>query len=333
MTLLRVSHLSIKKRHGADIVTDVEFDIDAGERVGLIGESGSGKSLTALGIMGLLPEGIEAHGSIGFADRELLDLTDKDLCDLRGNEISMIFQEPMSALNPLMRIGKQIAEAWQIHGKGSKRASKQMALDLLEKVGFDDPPSQFKAYPHQLSGGQRQRVMIAIAIACTPRLVLADEPTTSLDVTTQAQVMRLLGEMVGENGAALLLISHDLGVVSLVCDRILVMYGGEILESGSTTEIIRSPLHPYTVMMLETAEMLESSKPQGIFPVADAEVDPGYVAPMAGDLGCVYWSRCPRRQEKCKEKPVFSQGTHPVKCWFPHGTKYDLLTGDDSCPN
>ncbi|MFC3450426.1 ABC transporter ATP-binding protein [Amycolatopsis speibonae] len=234
------------------LVRGVSFEVARGERVGLIGESGSGKSLTALSIMGLLPEELVASGSVKLDGRELLGAPERELSRLRGNDLSMVFQEPMTALNPAMRVGAQVAEPMRIHRTGGK----QRAEALLDSVGL---PGTFRAYPHQLSGGQRQRVVLAIALANDPKLLICDEPTTALDVTVQAQILELILDGVRERESALLFITHDLAVVASVCERVLVMLDGEIVESGTTRDVLTAPQHEYTKKLLAASD-LEASR-------------------------------------------------------------------------
>ncbi|EMD25022.1 ATP-binding cassette domain-containing protein [Amycolatopsis azurea] len=236
------------------LVRGVSFAIARGERVGLIGESGSGKSLTALSIMGLLPEELAASGSVKLDGRELLGAPEKELSRLRGNDLSMVFQEPMTALNPAMRVGAQVAEPMRIHRDGGKHRAAAEAL--LESVGL---PGTFRAYPHQLSGGQRQRVVLAIALANDPKLLICDEPTTALDVTVQAQILELILDGVRERESALLFITHDLAVVASVCERVLVMLDGEIVEAGTTRDVLTAPQHEYTMKLLAASD-LEASR-------------------------------------------------------------------------
>ncbi|MEU4251077.1 ABC transporter ATP-binding protein [Amycolatopsis sp. NPDC026612] len=237
--------LSVRGLSVSSLVRDVSFEIGAGERVGLIGESGSGKSLTALAIMGLLPEELPASGSVVLHDRELLELSEKDLSRLRGDELAMVFQEPMTALNPAMRVGRQVTEPGRIHGR------RQRAEDLLAAVGL---PGTARAYPHQLSGGQRQRVVLAMALANEPSLLICDEPTTALDVTVQAQILSLIKTSLPAD-SALLFITHDLAVVASVCERVLVMLDGEIVEAGSTREVLTAPKHDYTRKLLDASDL------------------------------------------------------------------------------
>jgi ABC-type glutathione transport system ATPase component len=237
--------LSVTGLSVSSLVRDVSFEIGAGERVGLIGESGSGKSLTALSIMGLLPEELRASGSIRLNDRELLGMSEKDFSRLRGDELAMVFQEPMTALNPAMRVGRQVTEPGRIHGR------RHRAEDLLDAVGL---PGTARAYPHQLSGGQRQRVVLAMALANEPSLLICDEPTTALDVTVQAQILSLIKTSLSRE-SALLFITHDLAVVASVCERVLVMLDGEVVEAGSTREVLTQPKHEYTRKLLNASDL------------------------------------------------------------------------------
>ncbi|OXM71285.1 ABC transporter ATP-binding protein [Amycolatopsis vastitatis] len=237
--------LSVRGLNVSSLVRDVSFEIGAGERVGLIGESGSGKSLTALAIMGLLPDELPASGSVVLNDRELLEMSEKDMSRLRGDELAMVFQEPMTALNPAMRVGRQVTEPGRVHGR------RHRAEDLLSAVGL---PGTARAYPHQLSGGQRQRVVLAMALANEPSLLICDEPTTALDVTVQAQILSLIKTSLPAE-SALLFITHDLAVVASVCERVLVMLDGEIVEAGSTREVLTQPKHEYTRKLLASSDL------------------------------------------------------------------------------
>jgi peptide/nickel transport system ATP-binding protein len=234
------------------LVREVSLEVGAGERVGLIGESGSGKSLTAAAIMGLLPDGLRARGSVCLRGKELLGASERVLSGLRGAEMSMVFQEPMTALNPLMRVGRQVAESIKLHQGVSRRAALARAGELLESV---DLPGVARAYPHQLSGGQRQRVLLAIALANDPALLICDEPTTALDVTVQAQVLDLILTGVARREAALLFITHDLALVARICGRVLVMHEGRIVESGVTRDVLTSPRHEYTRTLLAASDL------------------------------------------------------------------------------
>lgn len=252
MSLLEVADLTV--RIGGEVVLeDIGFTMGAGDRLGLIGESGSGKSMTALAILGLLPEGAEVTGSVRFDGVELLHRSDREMSRLRGGRISMVFQEPLSALNPLMRVGKQIAEPLRLHQGLSRKHARAEAISLMEKVGLPDPEHLARAYPHQLSGGQCQRVGIAMALASRPALLLADEPTTALDVTVQAEILSLLDDLVDEQGTALLFVTHDLAVLARVAHRVVVLRAGRTVEQGSLDHILHTPEHPYTQTLLALA--------------------------------------------------------------------------------
>jgi ABC-type dipeptide/oligopeptide/nickel transport system ATPase component len=249
--LLDVQHLSVTFGGLSPAVDDVSFRIDTGETLGLVGESGSGKSVTAFSILRLLqPPGRITGGSVRFQGRDLLTLPEREMREVRGAGISLIFQEPMTALNPVMRVGDQIAEALLVHGKARRADARARAVELLEAVKITDPARRVRDYPHQLSGGMRQRVMIAIALACRPPLIIADEPTTALDVTIQAQVLELLRELKTRYNLALLLITHDFGVIAEMADRVAVMFKGKLVEQGSVRDVLRHPSHEYTRNLL-----------------------------------------------------------------------------------
>ncbi|MFZ0218199.1 MAG: ABC transporter ATP-binding protein [Candidatus Dormiibacterota bacterium] len=309
--LLDVRNLTVSVGSVA-AVREVTFSLAPGRRTGLIGESGSGKTLTALAVMGLLPDNLRAQGSVAFEGRSLLDLPERALARLRGNRIAMIFQEPLTALDPLQRIGDQIAEPLRIHRGLSRAAARDRARELLERVQLPDPTAQLRAYPHQLSGGQRQRAMIAMAVACGPDLIVADEPTTALDVTVQAGILALLGRLVDEEHASLLLITHDLPVVSETCDDVLVMYGGTIVEVGSAEEVFSRPRHPYTAGLLDAIPPVDSSSSRRLAAI------PGAV-PGLGDFpsGCPFRTRCPRADAECTALPRRAEEVHSVACWHP----------------
>ncbi|MFC4005182.1 ABC transporter ATP-binding protein [Prauserella oleivorans] len=253
MTVLSVQNLRVTAGD-AVLVDGVSFDVEAGERVGLIGASGSGKSLTASAVMGLLPEQLKASGSVSLAGRELLGTPERELARLRGKDLAMVFQEPMTALNPAMRVGKQVAEVMVLHGR-NRRDAHAAALDLLDRVRLPDPERIARAYPHQLSGGQRQRVLLATALANDPALLICDEPTTALDVTVQAQVLELILAGVRDRGSSLLFITHDLAVVASVCERVLVMNDGRIVEEGPTRQVLADPRHEYTADLLAASSL------------------------------------------------------------------------------
>ena len=251
-SLLEVEDLTVRFGDRA-VVDDVSFTLDAGARIGLIGESGSGKTLTALSVIGLAPDTARVTGSIRFDGRELLGRRDGELSQMRGEQIAMVFQNPQTALNPLMRVGKQVAEPLRRHHGLAKAAASDAAIVLCERVGLPDPARIVRAYPHQLSGGQRQRVGIAMAVACRPALLIADEPTTALDVTVQAGVLALLADLIAGENTALLFITHDVALVPLVADDVLVMRHGVVVERGTAAGVIGSPEHPYTVELLAAA--------------------------------------------------------------------------------
>jgi oligopeptide/dipeptide ABC transporter ATP-binding protein len=298
-------------------VDQVGFEISAGETLGLVGESGSGKSVTALSIMRLVqPPGRIAGGRILFKGRDLLALDEPAMREVRGAEISLIFQEPMTALNPVFRVGDQIAEALLVHGRASRQQARDKAIELMQAVRIPDPASRVRDYPHQLSGGMRQRVMIAIALACRPSLVIADEPTTALDVTIQAQILDLLRDMKEAFHLSLLLITHDLGVIAETADRVAVMYAGRIVETGPVRQIFRQPAHPYTRGLL-------ASMPGGA-PGQRLRAIEGSV-PLLGALppGCAFNPRCPDRFEPCTGAPPPDYVAGPsqtAKCYL-HDTQ------------
>jgi peptide/nickel transport system ATP-binding protein len=298
---------------GLPILSEVGFTLSPGERVGLIGESGSGKSVTALAVMGLLPDELVPAGSVTLDGRELLGLPDGTLARVRGDRIAMVFQEPMSALNPLHRVGRQVAEVLRIHRDLDKATADARAVDLLRKVELPEPELSARRYPHQLSGGQRQRVVLAMALACDPDVLICDEPTTALDVTVQARMLHLIDRLVAEEGAGLLFITHDLAVIGGLCTRVLVMYGGRLVEEGATDNVFRGPRHPYTRGLLDaSAGTTDASRrdARGRLPVI-----PGIVPPVgAFPEGCVFRNRCPRATERCLETPLLTGG---VACWHP----------------
>jgi peptide/nickel transport system ATP-binding protein len=296
-----------------DAVHQVSFTLEPGHRTGLIGESGSGKTLTALAIMGLLPDGLSASGSVRYAGRDLLALPERELCKVRGDRMSMIFQEPMTALNPVMSIGEQVAEPLRIHRGMPRGEAHRAALRALQRVRLPDAAEKMHAYPHQLSGGQRQRAMIAMATSCSPDVLIADEPTTALDVTVQAEILTLLAGLVEEQGMTLLLITHDLPVVANVCQRVLVLYGGRIVEDGSVDDVFAAPRHPYTGALLDAIPPLDDDLPS-----RKLAAIPGSV-PGLGEFppGCPFRNRCPRADAACVEMPPLAGDGHRAACWHP----------------
>jgi peptide/nickel transport system ATP-binding protein len=278
----------------ARIVREAKFALDFGGTLGVVGESGSGKTMTALALMGLLPEGAKVSGVLRFEGYDLLALSEARWRDLRGNRVAMIFQEPMTALNPLHSIGRQIAEPMVLHRGLGWSAALAEATTLLQRVGLPDPARRARSYPHELSGGQRQRAMIAMALSCAPKLVIADEPTTALDVTVQAQILDLLARLREETGMALILVSHDLAVIAQNCERVIVMYGGMVMESGPTRDVLERPAHPYTRALIAARPQLGAERG------ARLRTIPG-VAPPAGQApkGCAFAGRCPLTIEAC----------------------------------
>ncbi|MFG0595330.1 ABC transporter ATP-binding protein [Delftia sp. WSY_9] len=307
MPLLEVSGLTITlqtPRGRARAVQNLEFILERGATLGLIGESGCGKSLTALALMGLLPEHAQVDGSIRLNGQELLDMDERALCRLRGNRMAMVFQEPMTALNPVHGIGRQVAEPLRHHQRLGRQAARERAVALLERVGIARAAQRFDDYPHQFSGGQRQRITIAMALACGPDLLIADEPTTALDVTVQQQILDLLQELVAEHSMALLLISHDLGVIAQNAEQLQVMYGGTVVESGMTEAIFARRAHPYTRGLFAARPQLEPSGP-GHQPPARLPTIAGTV-PELVDLpaGCAFAGRCSHTEPTChSERP------------------------------
>ena len=256
--LLEVRNLTI--RFGSTtVVDDVSFDVDAGDRLGIIGESGSGKTLTSLAIIGLLPETANISGSVKFNGKELTDLSDRELSAIRGKHIGMVFQEPLTALNPLMRVGKQIAQPLRNHQGMSLKEGMKQAIALCERVGLPDPDRIVRSFPHQLSGGQRQRIGLAIALACSPALLIADEPTTALDVTVQKEVLKLMNDLVIQEGSALIFVSHDLPVVSSMTERVAVMQRGNIVELASVDALFANATNDYSKMLIRTAQLSDDS--------------------------------------------------------------------------
>ncbi len=302
----------------ARAVDGVSFTLQKGETLGLVGESGCGKSVTSLSIMRLVPEppGKIVSGEIRFGGRGLLDLSESDMRGVRGNDIAMIFQEPMTSLNPVFTCGFQIDEAVMLHQGLDREAAREKTVEMLHRVGIPDPDQRANEYPHQLSGGMRQRIMIAMALSCTPDLLIADEPTTALDVTIQAQILELLAQLQQEFGMAVLIITHDLGVIAEVADRVAVMYAGKIVETGGVEEIFTDPRHPYTRGLLASVPKLNEQKER-------LSVIPGTV-PDAVHFpeACRFAPRCPHAEAVCREQePALLQidGGHAVACWLAEG--------------
>lgn len=319
MSLLSVNNLriSLQTHRGLAIaVREVSFSLERGKSLGLIGESGSGKSIMALSLLGLLPEQAQVSGSIRFDGQELASADEKTWCNLRGNRIGMVFQEPMTALNPVHTIGHQVAEPLRLHEGLSVRQARKEALALLNRVGIPDPVKRIDAYPHQFSGGQRQRITIAMALACGPDLLIADEPTTALDVTVQRQILELIQDLVTERNMALLLISHDLGLIAQNVEHMLVMYGGSIVESGPTKGVFSRMAHPYTQGLFAARPRLGQ---RGIDGRRVRLSTIGGSVPELIDLpsGCPFYGRCPIGIEACAQtvpEPVALGAGHVVRC-------------------
>lgn len=293
-------------------VRGVSFTVGKGETLAIVGESGSGKSVTSLSIMGLLgAAGKVTDGEILFEDQNLLSLSNKEMRKIRGNEISMIFQEPMSSLNPVFTVGNQIREVILQHAKVSKAEAKRQSIEMLEKVGIPSAAKVAKYFPHQLSGGMRQRVMIAMALACKPKLLIADEPTTALDVTIQAQILHLISKLSQEQDTGVILITHDLGVVAEMADRVVVMYAGEVVEEASVYELFAKPGHPYTIGLLGSLPKIEEQKKR-------LDSIPGTVPNMLKmPSGCPFHPRCPYADESCTHihpELATASDNHSIRC-------------------
>ena len=318
--LLEVRNLTTNFHIGVgcvQAVRNVSFHLDAGESLGIVGESGSGKSVTMMSIMGLLPDYADVTAdSIRFNDREMTKMSVGEFRKVRGNEIGMIFQDPMTSLNPLYTVENQIAEPLRIHRGMSKAEARKAALELLKRVEIPNPEARLKQYPHELSGGMRQRVMIAAAIACQPKLVIADEPTTALDVTIQAQVLDLLNHLKESSNASIIMITHDLGVIASMCSRILVMYGGIICEQGTVREIFYEPRHPYTWGLLRSIPKMTERKDEKLIPINGTPPDM-----LCPPKGCPFAPRCPYAMPVCRKylAPTTVLGeTHSCACHLLH---------------
>jgi len=312
-----VQNLSIEFGSGPGrviAVNNVSFQLAKGETLGIVGESGSGKSVTALAVMGLIPTppGKISSGTINFCGQDLLQLSPARMKSIRGKEIAMVFQDPSTSLNPVYPIGDQIAEAIRLHQGVSRKESLNRAAEMLRRVGIPDYQARLSHYPHQISGGMRQRVMIAMAISCRPQLLIADEPTTALDVTIQAQILELMKELRENTGMAMILITHDLGVVAQMADRVLVMYAGQVVETGPVYDLLKNPLHPYTIN-------LKASVPTGLKRPYRRKAMTGAIPVVRENLpGCRFCARCPDQTELCqKSDPPLTAVTenHFVRCW------------------
>jgi oligopeptide/dipeptide ABC transporter ATP-binding protein len=307
-------------------VRGVDLALAAGETLALVGESGCGKSVTALSILRLVPSppGRFAAGQIRWLGESLLDATEERMRELRGNDVAMIFQEPMTSLNPVLRVGEQVAEVIELHQGASREAARAQAALAFARVGIPAPEQRVDEYPHQLSGGMRQRVMIAMALACTPKLLIADEPTTALDVTVQAQILELIAKLQRELGMAVLLITHDLGVVAETAHRVAVMYAGRVVEEAPVLALFERPRHPYTAGLLRSRPRLDVPHAR-LVPIEGSVPDPLVTPP-----GCAFHPRCPLAQERCRsqEPPLTGEGGHRFACWVTNERPgLDLLEG------
>ena len=313
---LKVSFAALKKELIA--VRGISYQLNQGEILALVGESGCGKTVSALSILRLIqePPGKIVSGEIFFAGKDLLKLKKKELQDRRGKDIAMIFQDPMTSLNPVLTIGEQIIETLLRHTSLSRKKAREKSFRLLEQVEIPSPKQKLDQYPHQLSGGMRQRVMIAMALSCSPRILIADEPTTALDVLIQAQILSLLKKIKNDTQMSILLITHDLGVVAEVAERVMVMYAGEIVESGSVNDLFRSPLHPYTIGLMESIPTLESTQQK----LSRLKEISGAVPSLSQvPFGCPFHPRCSAAETRCKtDKPKLKKisQTHSVSCWL-----------------
>lgn len=318
MTLLKVRNLSVAfklKKQLLNAVRDVSFDLNAGEILGIVGESGSGKSVTAKALVHLLPDhSTLITGEASYCGQNILTLREKELQNLRGKEIGMIFQDPMTSLNPTMRIGRQICESYLRHHKDATRQdARDTAVELLELVGIPQPKERFEEYPHTLSGGMRQRVMIAIALAAKPRIIIADEPTTALDVTIQAQILELMRSIKEKLGTSFILITHDLSVVAGFCDRVLVMYAGRVVEQAKVDDLFDLPAHPYTRGLLHAIPRLDMPSDHPLTPI---EGTPPSLIEIG--KGCSFCPRCPYALKICTEEdPTLHSiaDDHQMACW------------------
>jgi len=317
--LLKVSELAtyFKTEEGiVKAVDDVSFEVNAGEILGIVGESGCGKSITSLSILRLIPQpqGKIVQGQILFNGKNLLDLSDNEMRHIRGNKISLISQDPMTSLNPVLTVGEQIMEAIILHQKADKKVAKEKAIEMLDAVGIPSARDRVSEYPHQFSGGMRQRVIIAMALSCQPCLLIADEPTTALDVTIQAQILDLMREIKTKHQAAIILITHDLGVVAEMCDRVAIMYAGKIVEYTDVNTIFNSPVHPYTIGLLESIPRLHESQDR----LKSITGQPPSLVNLPP--GCSFVPRCEYNKAVCKEHipPLINiSPNHEVRCHFP----------------
>ncbi len=316
LTIERLSVTIRTEREPLTVVEDLSMSVAPDEVTCIVGESGSGKSVTMLSVMRLMDErAVEYSGAVQFEGRNLLALTAAEMERVRGSGIAMIFQDPMTALNPVYRIGWQIEEQIRAHAALTRKEARARALTLLQSVGISDPERRLGSYPHQLSGGMRQRVMIALALSCQPKILIADEPTTALDVTIQAQILRLIGKLKSETGMAVILVTHDMGVVAEIADQVRVMYGGRVVEEGTTAEIFADPRHPYTRGLLACIPRLLGPRPDRLPSISGVPAAAGQIG-----AGCVFAARCPHRFAPCDVQPALSAAgtaSHRVACHLP----------------
>jgi len=320
-TILEVKDLKVSFNvRGGEVqaVRGVSFDVKKGEAVAIVGESGCGKSVTAQTIMRLIPNppGLIKNGSIKFKGEDLVKKSEKEMEAIRGKDIGMIFQDPMTSLNPTLTIGRQITEGLIKHQKMTKSAAKERAIEILKLVGIPNPEARFSQYPHEFSGGMRQRAMIAIALACNPSLLIADEPTTALDVTIQAQILSLMKDLQTRLGTSIILITHDLGVVADMCDRVIVMYAGKVVETGTKWEVFKNPKHPYTKGLLRSVPRLDQKKDEELIPIIGTP--PDLIKPPAG---CGFCARCDEAMAICQTQDVDMteiSPSHKAACWLLH---------------
>ncbi|HVM34282.1 MAG TPA: ABC transporter ATP-binding protein [Actinomycetota bacterium] len=319
MALLSIDDLEVEfetRRATIHAVNRISFSLDSGETLGIVGESGCGKSVSSLAVLGILPANARVAGRVEFAGDDLLALPDSKMRAVRGRDISMIFQDPMTSLNPVLTVGRQITETLRKHLRMDAAQADEEAARLLERVGIADARNRLRDYPHQFSGGMRQRVMIAMAISCRPKVLIADEPTTALDVTLQAQILEVLRALVAEERMGLILITHDLGVVAGLCERTIVMYAGRIVESGPTRELFARPRHPYTLGLLKSVPRVDARAKERLVPI------PGTPRDLRSlEAGCAFAPRCPYATERSRAetpqlRPI-DDLEHRVACWNP----------------